>query len=49
MEQKKEFTLSEKRWIIIELVSSRISYSEAMKLVEKATTNPKGLITIPLI
>jgi hypothetical protein len=45
MEQKKEFTLSEKRWIIIELVSGRISYSEAMKLVEKATTNPMVLIS----
>jgi hypothetical protein len=45
MNQKKEFTLSEKRWIIIELVSGRLSYSEAMKLVEKASTNPKVLIS----
>jgi hypothetical protein len=45
MEQKKEFTLSEKKWVVRELVAGRISQSEAIKLVEKSTTHASALIS----
>jgi hypothetical protein len=44
MEKKKAFTVSEKRWIIRELESGRLSHSEACDLMDEASKDPSGLI-----
>jgi hypothetical protein len=44
MEKKKAFTVSEKRWIIRELESGRLSHSEACDLMGEASKDPSGLI-----
>ena len=44
MERKKVFNVSEKRWIIRELESGRLSMSEASDLISLASKDPQALI-----
>jgi hypothetical protein len=44
MERKKEFSTTEKRWIIRELEAGRMTMSESYDLISEASKNPKGLI-----
>ena len=44
MEKKKAFNVSEKRWIIRELESGRLSHSEACELISEASKEPRALI-----
>jgi tRNA 2-selenouridine synthase SelU len=44
MEKKKAFNVSEKRWIIRELESGRLSMSEACELMSDASKDPRSMI-----
>lgn len=44
MEKKKTFKVSEKRWIIRELESGRLSLSEACDLISKASKDPRSML-----